>query len=208
MRRSLPILITLLIAAAVLTVAVVRTHAAEQATLPGVRHALEDAVSGERQAIARYEAFEKKATEEGYLGVASLFRAEIVAEQTHLARFSKMLERRGISVPGGAGSAPLVGTTRDNLRAAASAEIKERDDTYRSAIETAKMAGDTEIARVFDQTRDAETEHANLCNTAANHLDKYREAKTFFVCQICGYVTDLDLGMCPLCRGPKVLEVE
>ncbi|HYM59435.1 MAG TPA: rubrerythrin family protein [Thermoanaerobaculia bacterium] len=208
MRRSLPILITLLIAATVLTVTVVRTHAAEQATFPGVRHALEDAVSGERQAIARYEAFEKKATEEGYLGVASLFRAQVIAEKAHLARFTSVLEKRGITVPGGTASAPLVGTTRDNLRAAAAAEIKERDDTYRSAIDAAKMAGDTEIAKVFDQTRDAETEHANLSNTVANRLDKYREAKTFFVCQICGYVTDLDLGMCPSCRGAKVVEVQ
>ena len=40
-----------------------------------VRMIVEKALAGEREAIARYEAFAVKADQEGYPGAASLFRA-------------------------------------------------------------------------------------------------------------------------------------
>ena len=78
--------------------------------------------------------------------------------------------------------------------------MQERDKIYREAIDAAKAANDADLVKVFDQTRDTEVEHANLMNAAVRQLDKYREQKHFFVCDTCGYTSDIDLPMCALCR--------
>jgi rubrerythrin len=59
---------------------------------------LQDAVTGEREAQARYVAFAKKADEEGYAGVASLFRAAAAAEKIHEGVFSSSW-RSGMAAP-------------------------------------------------------------------------------------------------------------
>ncbi|HET8798875.1 MAG TPA: rubrerythrin family protein [Thermoanaerobaculia bacterium] len=165
-----------------------------------VRQALDRAVMGEREAIARYEAFAKKAEEEGYLGVASLFRAAARGEGVHLRRFVEAMQARGLNPPGEVEHHPVVGSTADNLRNASAAEAAERDGTYREAILAAEESEDDALRKVFDQTRDTEVEHANLFNTAARQLASMKEQRTYYVCDHCGYTTDVDLPLCALCR--------
>jgi rubrerythrin len=64
----------------------------EKATI--IEH-LQHAYNGESNAHARYLAFAKKADEEGYGQVASLFRAAANAEQVHATRFSETLKKMG-----------------------------------------------------------------------------------------------------------------
>jgi len=52
---------------------------------------------------------------------------------------------------------------------------------------------------VFDETRDVEVEHGNLCTTAALNLDQMKEPRTYYICDRCGYTTDLQLPLCPDC---------
>lgn len=113
------------------------------------------------------------------------------------------MKARGIAVPEPAVHEQSVGTTADNLRAAAVAENQERDGTYREAIAAAGDARDEELVTLFDHTRDTEVEHANLFNTAARQLEQYKETKQFYVCDQCGYTTDVKLPMCALCRTHK-----
>ena len=61
-----------------------------------VQKVLTNAVNNERAAVARYEAFAAKADEEGYLGVASLFRACAKAERIHLQRFLGLMTARDV----------------------------------------------------------------------------------------------------------------
>ena len=173
---------------------------AGQKTSWGVQRVLTNAVINERAAVARYDAFAVKADAEGYLGVADLFRAAAKAESIHLARFTALMNERGLEVPPEATKPIIVGTTSANLRAAASAELAERDDIYLDAYKTASNAADAEVATVFDQTRDVEVEHANLCQTAAHDLGQMKEHKTYAVCSMCGYTTDVKFPICPLCR--------
>lgn len=168
-----------------------------------LRNALDRAVTNEREAVIRYEAYAQKAMEEGYPGAAALFHAAARAESVHATRFAQAMTERGLPVPEPPSIAPLVGSTADNLRAAAAAEVTERDRTYREAIDAASEASDAALVKIFDQTRDTEVEHANLLQAASRNLEKMKETKTFFVCDECGYTTDIELPMCVLCRLNK-----
>ena len=195
--RKLSIL-TLFVAAGLL--------AADKPLSPFVRKALTSAVYGEKSAAARYDAFAAKADQEGYPGAAALFRACAKAERIHLARFETALKGRGVEPSNESPTSPSVGSTRDNLRTAASLEQAERDNTYKEACDVCTTARDEEMNRLFDITRDVETEHANLCSSAMHKMDDLKTAKTFYVCGHCGYTTDVRLPLCPLCRVAEAPE--
>ena len=165
-----------------------------------VRDAVQRALVKEREAVARYEVYARKADEEGYPGAAALFRAQARAERTHGERFAALLRAHDVAVPAEQTLSPVAGTTRDNLRNAAIAEKAEQDGEYREAIETCKLYNAAEVVKLFDQTRDSEVEHANLCTTAARDLESLKDAKTFYVCGKCGYTTDVKLPFCPACQ--------
>lgn len=194
MRRTLSAsILALLIALPVL--------AADKPIAPDVQVALEKALASEREAVARYTAFAKKAGEEGYPGAASLFRAMAVAEGIHAKRFAGALKEHGIVVPPAPESYnPQVGSTSSNIRFAAANEVAERDGMYRDAIDTCRRNGDSGMAKMFDETRDVEVEHGNLCTAASRDLDSLKQPKTYYVCDRCGYTTDIDLSLCPDCR--------
>ncbi len=174
--------------------------AAEKPLAPVVQQALSSALQNERQAAIRYEAFAVKADEEGYRGAASLFRACAKAERIHASRFKAALKKSGAEIPAESEAKPEVRTTADNLQAAIAAEQRERDVTYREAIEVAKTEKNSEISKLFDVTRDTETEHANLLAAANRSLDDMKNERTYFVCESCGYTSDVRLSACPLCR--------
>ena len=165
-----------------------------------VQNVLQKSLQNERDAVAKYEACALKATEEGYAGAASLFRAAARAEGVHAERIIEAMRARGIAVPDATPHQGMIGSTADNLRMAASAETQERDTMYKDAIAAAQEARDEELVTLFDQTRDTEVEHANLFNAAARQLEQYKQPKHFFVCDKCGYTTDVDLPLCALCR--------
>jgi rubrerythrin len=175
---------------------------------PEVRRVLDDAIAGEREAIAKYDAYAAKAVEEGYLGAAALFRAAGQAERVHLRRFEAAAKTHGVPVAEEKPFVPAVGSTEDNLRRAGEAEIGERDGIYRDAVQAAKDSGVTDIARMFDQTRDTETEHANLCLAAVRNLNGMKQAKSYHVCDACGYTTDIDLRRCPSCTRSDMVSVD
>ncbi|HKB78580.1 MAG TPA: ferritin family protein [Thermoanaerobaculia bacterium] len=166
-----------------------------------VQQALSDAVVRERQAIARYDAYAARADSDGYAGAASLFRAAAKSEAVHLRRFTELMTARGVTPPVEQASAVHPGTTRQNLAQACEAEQSERDGAYRDAINACMTNRDDEAAKVFDQTRDAEVEHLNLCAAAGRDLEAMRQARQYVVCDHCGYVSEIRLGFCPICRS-------
>lgn len=184
MKRSIVLLAVLLLAAMPFKVHVV----------------LEKALLNEREAVARYEAFAQKAAEEGYPGAASLFRAAAAAEGVHASRFAQALRDRGAQVAEAPSFQPAVETTAENLRTASLAELHERDQMYREAIQVAGEARDEALVTVFDETRDAEVEHANLMAGAMRQLDSLKTEKTYYVCEKCGYTSDFSMPLCALCR--------
>ncbi len=162
---------------------------------------LQQAVTGERNAQVRYAAFAAKADEEGFGGVASLFRAAARGEKAHEEKFVQLLKKKGGTVPEGT-EEPKVGTTRENIAAALEAEQTERDSIYHDAFEKAQADGQAEIAKAFDRARTAESEHANLLMAANWSMNSMKEKKTYFVCSGCGFTSETKLPRgCPLCSG-------
>lgn len=201
MKRSLLVLALMSIA--------VGTIAATTPLPREVRDLLQRSLVREREAVARYELFAWKAEEEGFRGAAALFRAQAQAERTHAQRFAALLSEHDAAIPADEAFTPNVGSTRDNLATAAAAERAEQNDTYREAVQTCDLHRRADVAKIFDQTRDTEVEHANLCTTAARDLESMKDPKTFYVCGKCGYTTDVKLPFCPACQvkeAPKAVE--
>lgn len=162
---------------------------------------VQQAITNERNAQARYAAFATKADEEGFGGVASLFRACGKAEKVHEERFIALLKKLGGTEPEGT-EEPKVGTTRENIGACLEAEQAERDTFYHDAFEKAQAAGKAETAKAFDRARTAESEHANLLMAANWSVNSMKAKKTYFVCSGCGFTSESKLPRgCPLCAG-------
>jgi len=170
---------------------------------------LQVALNGEFTARARYREFAEKADEEGYTQVASLFRACARGEEIHAGRFMALISARGGNAT--ASMEPYeVKSTRENLQTAYLCEKRERDQLYPTFAEAATAANDKHSAEAFDLVRNAEIEHANLCQAAMSSLEDLKgDPKSYWVCKGCGYVTPVKpVGSCPFCKGPASGMVE
>ena len=150
---------------------------------------LMEAFAGESQANRKYLAFANKADQEGYPGIAKLFRAAAAAETVHAHAHLRILE--GIK------------TTEENLKEAISGETHEFVSMYPKMIEEAKMEGETAAERYFVFTNEVEKIHANLYKKALDNLDNF-PVKDYYVCSVCGYtVADEAPDRCPVCGALK-----
>ena len=174
---------------------------------PKLEELLQDAYAGEIVAQKRYVAFATKADEEGYHGVASLFRAAGKAEGVHAQRMAELLKTRGQKPIDPAFEAD-VKSTRENLLVAMDNERDERDNLYRERLDRAKQLGAKQTTQMFDLARTAESEHANLCTIANAMMADQKDAKTYHVCEHCGFTTDVKLAKCPSCREGALVAVK
>ena len=142
----------------------------------------------ESQAHQRNLAFALKAEQENFTQVAKLFRAIAEAEGIHSYHHLRLL--------GG------VSDTQENLEAAFERE-NLAGKTYPQFIREATEEGNDGVARIFSFSRDVEAGHAKLYKKALEHM--VRETDTsYYVCSVCGYVSDGDLpDQCPICGAPK-----
>ena len=165
---------------------------------------LQVAYEGESNATVKYTAFAIKAEVEGYLRAAVLFRAAARAEQVHAAHHARIIKKLG-GTPRETIHAPEVKGTRENLEAAKAGEEYERDVMYPDFMKEANAAGQKEAVCSFDLAMKAEAVHAQLYGTALANLEAQRVPATFFVCLICGDVTDKpeETEHCPICGAVK-----
>ena len=87
------------------------------------------AFAGESQAKNRYEFFAKQAKKEGYEQMAAIFMQTAKEEQAHAKRFFKFMEGGVVEITASY-PAGIVGTTAENLKAAAEGENEEWTDLY------------------------------------------------------------------------------
>ena len=199
--RSLPVLA--LAGAASLVLALPATAAAPPAA--STLDNLQAAYDGESNANAKYTAFAKKADEEGYGQVASLFRAAARAEQIHAATHAGVIKKLG-GVPKADVKAPEVKTTKENLQAAIAGESYERDTMYPEFLAKAKKDANRDAIETFNFAKSAEAEHAKMYSEALAKLDSLKGSKavTYYVCTVCGYTTaKLDFQKCVVCFNSK-----
>ena len=126
---------------------------------------LQAAYNGESNAKNKYELYAKKADEEGYGKVASLFHAAAHAEGVHIKNHSEVIKAMGAE-PKAEIKNPEVKTTKENLEDGVSGEGYERDKMYVEFIAQAREAGNKEAVKTFNFAKQAEAEHAKLYQQA------------------------------------------
>jgi rubrerythrin len=162
------------------------------------------AYEGESNASVKYTAFAIKAEVEGYLRAAALFRAAARAEQVHAVHHARVIARLG-GTAHAVIHAPEVKSTRENLEVAKAGEEYERDVMYAGFIKEAIATGQKAAERTFTLASQAENVHATLYGEALANLEAQRAPATFYVCLICGEVTDNpeEAEHCPICNAPR-----
>ncbi len=179
------------------------TARAEQTTSATLKN-MQDAFNGESNAHARYVAFAKKADEEGYGKVASLFRAAARAEEIHATEHAQVIKTLGAE-PKAEIATPEVKSTKENLEAALKGETYERDTMYPEFIKAAKEEKRKEAVRSLNRAMTAEGTHAKFYADALANLDQWKgSAKDFYVCSVCGYTMDVPpTADCTSCFATK-----
>lgn len=163
------------------------------------------AFNGESNAHAKYLAFAKRADENGFGEVASLFRAAARAEEIHAANHAEVIRKLG-GTPKADIKPAVVKSTKENLEDAIKGETYEKSTMYPEFLTASSAEGVIEATRSFNFAKYAENEHARLYAEALAKLNSLKgsKAKEYYVCQICGNtVTALDFQKCPSCRQPK-----
>ena len=166
------------------------------------------AFAGESQAKNRYEFFAKQAVKEGYEQIASIFLKTALEEQTHAKRFFKFLEGGMVEITASY-PAGKIGTTAENLKAAADGENEEYTKLYPEFAEIAKEEGFNEVASAFKLIAKVESEHEKryrkLLQNVEENMVFVKKEKVKWVCRKCGYVHEGEKAPenCPACLHPK-----
>jgi len=164
--------------------------------------------AGESQARNRYNLFASKASKEGYEQIASVFNETAENERLHAKAFFKHLEGGDVEITA-TYPAGVVGTTAENLKAAAMGENMEHTVIYPQAAEVAEKEGFPAIAALFRMVAKVEVEHEQrylgfLKNLEGGRIFK-KEGKVRWMCRKCGYIHEgADApSVCPLCGHPQ-----
>ncbi len=166
------------------------------------------AFAGESQARNRYTYFAGAARKEGYVQIAQIFEETANQEKEHAKRFFKFLEGGEVQITAGC-PAGIIGTTVENLEAAAGGENEEWTDMYPGFAKTARDEGFEAIAMVFDKIAVAEKQHEQryraLLDNVKNGTVFKKDKPTKWRCINCGYVHEGPEApeMCPACAHPQ-----
>jgi rubrerythrin len=166
------------------------------------------AFAGESQARNRYEFFAKVAKDEGYEQISAIFQKTADQEKQHAKRFFKFLEGGDVEITAGY-PAGKIGTTAENLKAAAAGENEEWTKLYPMFAEIAKEEGFNEVATAFKMISKVEAEHEARYLKLLKRVEEgtvfTRKEKIKWVCRNCGYVHEGEkpLENCPACQHPK-----
>ena len=164
--------------------------------------------AGESQARNRYEFFASVAKKEGYEQIAAIFMETASQEKEHAKRFFKFLEGGMRDITAGY-PAGVIGTTKENLKAAAEGENEEHTSIYPHFSEVAKEEGFPEIATAFRMIAKVEAEHERRYLKLLQNISEdkvfIRDGKVWWKCLNCGYVYESEKALenCPVCLHPK-----
>ena len=160
--------------------------------------------AGESQARMRYTYYASVAKKEGYEQIAAIFSETADQEKEHAKRMFKFLEG-GMVEFCGTFPAGVIGTTSENLKAAAAGEHEEWAIDYPKFAAIAEEEGFPAVAAMYRHIVVAERAHedrylALLKNVEENHVFA-KEEETVWQCRNCGYIhegTDAP-KVCPAC---------
>jgi rubrerythrin len=166
------------------------------------------AFAGESQARSRYTFFASKAKKEGFEQIAAVFAETAEQEKEHAETFFKFLEGGMVEITASY-PAGVIGTTAENLKAAADGENEEWSELYPHFAEIAAEEGFPRVATAFKMVAKVEAEHeARYRTLLARVLEEKvfeREEEIEWQCRNCGYVHKgkKALQNCPACNHPQ-----
>jgi rubrerythrin len=156
---------------------------------------LKEAFAGESQARNKYTYFASVAKKEGYEKIAAIFLETADNEKEHAKLHFKHLCG--------------IGTTADNLRAAAAGELEESVDMYPRMAREAKEEGFPEIAFMMEAIGRIETAHKERYLKLLEELESgalfAKNEKVTWKCMNCGLLHEGSEApkICPVCKHPQ-----
>ena len=157
---------------------------------------LQTAFAGESQARNKYTYFASQAKKEGYEQIAAIFLETADNEKEHAKMWYKLLN-------GG------VGTTEENLKAAADGENYEWTDMYDGFAKTAREEGFEAIAKMFEGVAAIEKHHEERYRKLLKNIqDKKvftKDGDAIWQCSNCGHIVIGPAAPeeCPVCNHPQ-----
>lgn len=164
--------------------------------------------AGESQARSRYTFFSSIAKKEGYEQIAAVFLETAEQEKEHAKKFFKYLEGGMVEITA-CYPAGIIGTTAQNLKAAAEGENEEWGELYPEFARIADEEGFPQIANTFRQIAKVEAEHESRYRTLLARVAECtvfeRHEEIEWQCRNCGYVYKGKKApvKCPACEHPQ-----
>lgn len=166
------------------------------------------AFAGESQARSRYTFFSSVAKKEGFEQIAAIFMETAEQEKEHAKRFFKFLEGGMVEITA-AYPAGMIGTTAENLKAAADGENEEWTELYPEFARIAEEESFPAIAAVFRDIAKVEAEHEVRYRKLLERVNTgkvfEREEEIEWQCRNCGFVYKGKTApkTCPACAHPQ-----
>ena len=166
------------------------------------------AFAGESQARTRYTFFASVAKKEGYEQISGLFMETAEQEKEHAKRFFKFLEGGDLEITA-TYPAGKIGTTQENLLAAAQGENEEWDVLYPAFAAVADEEGFSAVAAAFRNIAKVEAEHERRYLKLLSRLTDgdffHRDGKIWWQCRNCGFIIEAENApkACPACLHPQ-----
>jgi rubrerythrin len=164
--------------------------------------------AGESQARNRYTFFASQAKKEGYEQIAAIFLETAENEKEHAKKFFKFLEGGNAEITA-TYPAGKIGTTAENLKAAAMGENEEHTVLYPAFAKTAEEEGFKDAAFVWLKISEVEKHHEErylaLLKTIEQGSTFKKDAPVKWKCRNCGYIHEGKTApeKCPTCDHPK-----
>jgi len=164
--------------------------------------------AGESQARNRYTYFAGQAKKDGFVQISDIFEETANQEKEHAKRFFKFLEGGEVEIVA-AFPAGVIGSTYDNLMAAAEGERFEHTELYPGFAKVAKEEGFEAVSMVYNAICVAEAQHEKRYVELAGNLKADRVFKrpevVVWRCRNCGYLAEGMAApeMCPACAHPQ-----
>jgi rubrerythrin len=166
------------------------------------------AFAGESQARNRYTYFAGKAKKEGFVQVGKVFEETAAQEKEHAETLFKLLEGGEVEITAGY-PAGIIGSTAENLKAAAGGENHEWKEMYPDFADAAQEEGFPAVAAIFRNIAVAEKQHEKRFLGFLHNIEKglvfKREKKVVWRCGNCGFLYEGTEApkQCPACAHPQ-----
>jgi rubrerythrin len=164
--------------------------------------------AGESQARNRYTFFASKAKKDGFEQIAAFFTETAEQEKEHAKMFFKFLEGGMVEITA-TFPAGVIGSTAENLRAAANGEHEEWAEAYPEFARIAEEEGFPKIAESFKLVATVEKRHEERYRKLLQNIENdkvfKRSDKTAWACRNCGFLYHNENApeSCPCCDHPE-----